>query len=174
MHTFTGRLEKFDGKLWSYHIKVPEDMASLLLEDKNRRITCTLNETHAFPCALMHSNGFVFVNINKQIRAKLGLVMQQEVHVQIVKDTSEYGMEVPEELEVMLEQDEEGKRYFDQLTKGKQRSLIYLVLKVKNTNSRINKSLAIVHHLKEVEGQLDYKLLNETIKMYNQLNKLKS
>jgi hypothetical protein len=57
------------------------------------------------------------------------------------------------------------------LTKGKQRGLIYIVTKVKNTNSRLNKSLAIIEHLKDVKGNLEYKMLNEKIKYYNNLDK---
>lgn len=172
-YSFIGSLEKFNSDLWWYHIKVPEEISSALLEDKSRRVRCTLNDQIEYPCALMPSGGIWFVNVNKQVRSKLGLVLQQEIKVDLVKDHSEYGMDVPEELEVLLEQDEEGKQYFEKLTKGKQRSLIYIVSKVKNTNSRLNKALAIVHHLKESQGKLDFKGLQMTIKEYNQRSKLK-
>lgn len=69
----------------------------------------------------------------------------------------------------MLDQDEQGNELFHALTKGKQRSLVYLVTKVKNSDSRLNKSLAIIEHLKDVKGQLDFKMLNEKIKYYNNL-----
>jgi hypothetical protein len=69
----------------------------------------------------------------------------------------------------VLAQDEEGARYFYALTKGKQRSLVYVVGKVKNVDSQIAKGLAIMHHLKEAQGKLDFKRLGEVIKEYNQL-----
>ena len=87
------------------------------------------------------------------------------------KDLSEYGHEMPEEMQVLLDQDEVGSGYFYGLTKGKQRGLVYIVTKVKNINSRLNKSLAILEHLKDVKGKLDYKMLNEKIKYYNNLDK---
>jgi uncharacterized protein YdeI (YjbR/CyaY-like superfamily) len=81
-------------------------------------------------------------------------------------------MEFPEEFRVMLDQDESAKEVFDSITKGKQRSLVHLVGTVKNTQSRINRSLAICDHLKESKGNLDGKRLNELIKFYNNQNKL--
>jgi uncharacterized protein YdeI (YjbR/CyaY-like superfamily) len=50
-----------------------------------------------------------------------------QIPVRIERDHSEFGHEVPEELQVLLDQDEEGNAFFRALTPGKQRSLIYLV-----------------------------------------------
>ena len=88
-------------------------------------------------------------------------------------EASKYGVDMPEELQAALDQDPLAMEFFDLLTPGKQRNLIYLVNKVKNTNSRINKALAIIDHLTEMQGKLDFKLLNEKIKEYNQRGKLK-
>lgn len=87
--------------------------------------------------------------------------------IQAQKNSSEYGLEMPEELAMVLEQDEEAKSYFDELTKSKQRSLIYIVLKVKNTDSRVRKALTIAAHLQQSKGTLDFKKLNEWTKYYN-------
>ncbi|MBE62878.1 MAG: hypothetical protein CMB89_11005, partial [Flammeovirgaceae bacterium] len=71
------------------------------------------------------------------------------------------------------DQDKLASEFFHDLTPGKQRNLIYIISKVKNTDSRINKALAIIDHLTERNGKLDFKLLNEKIKEYNQRGKLK-
>ena len=76
-------------------------------------------------------------------------------------------MPMPEELQVMLDQEPAAAAVFDLLTSGKKRSLIYLVSKVKSVPSRINKALAIVEHLKTCGESLDFKALNELIKYYN-------
>ncbi len=87
----------------------------------------------------------------------------------IIKDESEYGMPMPEEFGEVLDQDHEADKYFHSLTAGKQRSLIYIVSKVKNTDSRIRKSLAIADHITANRGSIDYKLLNEAFKEYNKM-----
>ena len=107
-------------------------------------------------------------NLNK-LKAKEGAQLQ----VQLEKDRTEYGLPITDEMQILMEQDEEGAAHFRQLTMGKQRSLIYIAGQVKNTHSRLNRALAIFHHLKEYKGKLDFKILNETIKSYNQQNKLK-
>ncbi|MBK8517794.1 MAG: hypothetical protein IPL55_16360 [Saprospiraceae bacterium] len=59
--------------------------------------------------------------------------------------------------------------FFHALTPGKQRSLIYIVGKVKNTESKIRKSLAIADHLTSNKGKIDGKLLYEALKEYNKI-----
>ena len=82
-------------------------------------------------------------------------------------------MPVPEEFELVIFGDEEAAYYFESLTPGKQRSLIYLVGKIKSSDIKINRAMAIAEHLKEVKGQLEYKALNDTIKKYNQRMKIR-
>ena len=154
--------------LWGYHLPISTEVAEALIEGNDRRMVCTIQgqELHV---ALMPNKLEYFIMMNKGLVQQLGLKIGQKVEISLVKDQSEYGMDMPEELRELLYQDDEGKEFFHALTPGKQRSLIYLVSKVKNTHSRLNKALAIVHHLKEMQGKLDFKLLNETIKYYNNL-----
>lgn len=105
--------------------------------------------------------------INKVSREKLGLKAGDKVTLELEKDSSAYGIPMPESLQVMLDQDGVGSKYFHSLTPGKQRSLIYIVSKVKSLDKQINKSLAILDHLKDVKGKLDFKMLNTKIKEYN-------
>ncbi|MFN4123613.1 MAG: YdeI/OmpD-associated family protein [Flavobacteriales bacterium] len=74
---------------------------------------------------------------------------------------------MPEEFEEVMQQDEIGSQLFHQLTAGKKRSLLYMIGKVKNVQSRINKSLAVMEHLKENQVKLDYKILNEKMEEFN-------
>jgi hypothetical protein len=167
---FTSTLENFHTNLWHFHTPVPENIALQFIDGDNKRIICQLNDLPPYHAALMKSKEYWFILINKSYREKLLISEGDKFTVSIEKDFSEYGHDMPEELKVLLDQDEIGNQYFHELTKGKQRSLVYLVSKVKNTHSRLNKSLAIIAHLKEVKGELDFKKLNEKIKYYNNLN----
>ena len=121
----------------------------------------------------MPYNQGYFVLINKSLVKKLGLMVNTEVSLSLEKDTSEHGHEVPESFQMLLQQDDDGSHLFEQLTPGKKRSLIYIVGKVKNIDSQLNKGLAILDHLKQEKGNLDFKKLNQLIKEYNQRSKLK-
>jgi len=117
----------------------------------------------------MPKDGAYFILINKQVRDQLGLALGDPVEIRLEADQSEYGMPMPDELQVTLAQDEMASRHFHALTPGKQRNLIYIVSRVKSTDSRIRKALAIAEHLNASRGKLDFKALNEVIKRYNNL-----
>lgn len=167
--SFEGTLGKFDFNHWHFHIPVPDAIADQMMDDTHRRVLIWIKETGPFHMALMKAKECWYVLVNQELRKKLDLDMEQPFPVKIERDHSEFGHDVPEEFQVLLDQDEEGNDFFRKLTPGKQRSLIYLVTTVKNPDSRMRKSLAILHHLKLAKGKLDFKQLNEWIKHYNKL-----
>ena len=168
--TFTAELACFpDSPLWGYYLPVSGAQGAPFVEGDDRRVICTLEDSHRMHAALMPRGEGFFILINKQIRDKFGLSLGDPVKVHLEKDRSEYGMPMPEELMVTLAQDEGAHRYFHALTPGRQRTLIYVVAKVKNPDSRIRKALAIAEHLNTSRGKLDFKALNLVIKRYNNL-----
>lgn len=167
-HAFTTTVNDFRSNLWGHHLVVSDEIAQPFIEGENRRVICTLNNDHTIQAALMPNKGAWFILLNKEVRDKLGLTTGDEVQVRLIKDESTYGMEMPEELQVLLEQDEMGRQRFESFTPGKQRSLIYIVKKMKRPESRLSKALAIVDYLRSTDGPIDFKALNEVIKKYNQ------
>jgi len=169
---FESPLLVFKGQLYSYQIKVPKSAVERFTEGNDRRVRVVFNRSIEHPCAIMpHPNGH-YLMISKSIRSKLGISEGDSVHVLMVKEVSKYGTPMPEEFQACLEADPHGWEYFERQTPGNKRSLIHLVSKIKSSDKRITKGLAILHHLNEVEGKLDYKRLNETIKEFNQRSKL--
>ncbi|WP_373398790.1 YdeI/OmpD-associated family protein [Algoriphagus halophilus] len=166
---FQGKLENFEFNHWSYHVPVPDDLATQLLDKSERRVLVKINQLGPYHMALMKAKAYWYILINQEIRSKLKLASGDSLSISIESDFSEFGHVLPEEFQVLMDQDEEGTKYFKSLTPGKQRSLVYLVTKVKNPESRMKKSLAIMHHLRLSKGKIDFKQLNELIKYYNNL-----
>ncbi len=166
--TIKTTLENFGHKVWGYHLPILHEDVIPFIEGNERRVICQIKE-RKLHMALMPLKGDYFILMNGHLKNELGLELGQEVEIYLEKDTSEYGMDMPIEFGELLNQDDEGREIFEQLTPGKKRSLIYMVSKVKNTNSRLNKALAIVQHLRESKGNLDYKRIHELIKYYNNL-----
>ncbi|MEM1328651.1 MAG: YdeI/OmpD-associated family protein [Bacteroidota bacterium] len=167
MRTFTTHLvQLYDSSTIYYGVFVPAQEADDFI-DNDRRVVCSINNTKGFQGALMHDgNGDFFINLNKEKRRELELKPNEPFEVTLKKDNSKYGAPMPEELEVLLEQDEEGSHYFHELTPGKQRSLIYLVSKPKQSDTRLRKAIIIVDFLKTNKGKLDTKALNQAFKEY--------
>lgn len=158
---------KFESDLWSYYVAIPKNIGDQFIEGEDRRVICTINNGSSIHSALMPKGDVYSIYVKKEFMKKLGLSEGDEVEVSLEKDKSEYGMPLPESFQVLLDQDVEGSMYFHKLTKGKQRTLIHIVGKVKNVDSQLAKGLAIMHHLKEAKGELDFKRLNVLIKEYN-------
>ncbi|TXC77115.1 YdeI/OmpD-associated family protein [Luteibaculum oceani] len=170
-YKFFARIESMPSKVFNRHLLVPEEIAETLLSEHDRFI-CRINALE-FPCAILKNKGLFQVLMNKENCDQLAASIGDELEIEIRPDTSKYGMPLPEELEYFLEEDPEFENFFEKLSPGKQRNLIYLVNKPKNKQSRLNKALAIVSHLKEFKGAIDFKALNETIKFYNNKQSLK-
>jgi hypothetical protein len=138
---------------WGHCLAVPSIYAEMFKsEDGSRRVICVLNDSLTLHAAIMpHGNGWV-ISMNKTNLKKLGLKVGSPVNVSIAKDTSEFGLPMPEEFREVLEQDNEAKMYFDGLTAGKKRSLFHLINGVKNIDKRIERALMIAEKLKDTKG----------------------
>ncbi len=156
-------LRRYEGG-W-YFLDIPAKIGKRFETDpKTRRVVCTLNGTHTFQCALMPNKGEFVISINKAIREKLGIEDGDKVNVELVADTSKYGLPMPEELAEVLRQDKEGSKLFHALTPGKQRSLIYVTAGAKGVDRRIHTALTILEHLKDNDGKVIGEKLMEEMK----------
>jgi hypothetical protein len=165
IYRFTSVLERSDNKLWGCHFRVPKSAAAALAKGESRRVVCLLNGTEKYQCAILYyEQDLPVISVNKKVRDKLEATFGSKVSVQLHQDTSEYGLPLPEELKEVFRQDPEGKKLFHALTPGKQRTLLYIVGNVKDTGKRVFRSLAIVRHLKENKGVINYKRLQVLLK----------
>jgi len=166
---FTTTLQNFHSTLWNFHIVVTNDQAKPFLDGNDRRVVCTLNGSLEIQCALMpKGDGHFFININKKIREKLKLQEGSPVEVSLRKDESEFGLPVPEEFAELLSQDAEGNRYFQALTPGKQRNLLYIAGQPKTSDVRLKRALVLLEHLKTNKGKIIFKQLALDLKDANQ------
>jgi bifunctional DNA-binding transcriptional regulator/antitoxin component of YhaV-PrlF toxin-antitoxin module len=157
-------VQKVDSSLmWNFVLPISKEIARPFITE-DRRVICTIN-SYSFQCALIpDGTSDFYIMVNKELRNKLKLKENQEIEIIIEKDTSKYGIYLPPEFEEILNQDGIGSKYFHELTIGKQRSLLHVIGKIKSSGIRINKGLILINYLKEVQGKLDFKELNEAFK----------
>ena len=168
MITFKTTIGELTHNVYYEHIHVPKDIHDKLVGDGNRRVLCSVDEHDAFHAGLMpDGKGDFFIIMNKARMKAFRLRVGQEISVNLEQDTSKYGMPMPSEFEEVLSTDPEGEAFFEGLTDGKKRNLIYMIAKVKNVDLKITKSLIILDHLKANNGKLDHKMLNEAMKLKN-------
>jgi len=163
--TLTVPLGIYYGDIRYIFPKVLAQYAKPFLHLKDRRVIATFNDKIKLHVVLMHDgNGDFFININKATRKKLGVENGDEVQINLVPDESKYGMEVCAELAEFLAQDPVFENYFDHLTTGKRRRLIWLAGKPKSAETRLQKILVMADFLKNNQGKLDLALLNGAFK----------
>jgi bifunctional DNA-binding transcriptional regulator/antitoxin component of YhaV-PrlF toxin-antitoxin module len=150
--------------MWDFRFPIDKDDAEKLI-DKDRRVICTINNELEFNCGFIpDGKGNYYINVNKEIRKQTGIEAGDQVSLTIIKDESKYGMPIPPTFEELLYQDPEGAAYFEALTPGKIRSLLYLIGKPKSEQKQLEKGLIILDYLKEANGILDHRGLNEAFK----------
>lgn len=164
-YAFSATLELSNNKLWGAHFVVPDAIAQVFVSEGAKRVVCTLNGRETHQCALLpKGDGSYLITVNKKLRDTLRLRESSRLQVALQKDESEFGLPVPEEFSASLEADPAGADWFYALTPGKQRTLLYIAQSVKNSDLRIARSIAILEHLKQNGGKIDYRQLNEAIK----------
>ena len=162
---FSASLEISTNKLWGAHFAIPSWAADFFADANDKRVVCTLNEITTYQCAMLpKGDGSWLITVNKKIRDQHKLKEGSRFSVKLVKDESEYGLPMPEEMAEVLVQDAEGNRIFHSLTPGKIRTLLYIAGQVKSSEKRIHRALAIIEHLKKNDGHIDFRQLNDDLK----------
>lgn len=136
--------------LGGHYIEVTPDLMTQLRAKPGTRLICSINQTITFPCGLVSlGNGSAYIILSAKRMKEAAIKLNQEVNVYLKLDLSPYGMEMPEELAVLLEEDAIGKSRFNQLTPGKQRTLMYAIMAVKNPQLRIDRAIRYIENLKK-------------------------
>ena len=135
----------------TYHLTVPKSVIKKLGGSLNIRLICTVNKKVSFSCGLMAlGDGLAYISIHSKRIKDAGTGVGEEVSVSLVMDDSKYGMEMPEELQEILEQDEVARLRFEKITPGKQRNIIRFVSSVKNSQLRIDRAWKLLTNLKSL------------------------
>ena len=149
---FDSHIESLEYLLGVNYIFVPAAVVEKAGGLKSGRWICKLKNHVEFQCGFMSlSEGNAYITLNKARMKKLGLKTGDSIHVELVKDKSEFGMDIPEELSELLIQDEVGNNRFRALKPGMQRYIIFYVAQVKNPQLRIDRSLMLINNLKKQE-----------------------
>lgn len=161
MLEFDTHIDKLDYLLGVNYLFIPAKIVQDLGGLKCGRLVCKVNNSIEFQCGLMSlSKGDAYITINKARMNKLKVQTGSEVHVSLKKDESEYGMDICEELQELLDQDTEGKARFDALSPGMQRYIIFYVAQVKSSQKRIERAVLLIGNLKlQTEGKESFRAM---------------
>ena len=117
---------RFEVTLQGTHgVVVPEEQAKPFAEAGHKRLRMTASfegKSIEFHRALHNNKGRFMISFGKRYQKELGIYPSDYFELQLFEDTSEYGVEVPEEFSAVLESDYEAFERFKALSDGKKRS----------------------------------------------------
>ncbi len=137
------QLEKRQGGY--YYLKIEAETVNLFEKKRATRLKCVIDEQVSFSCGLNHlgDGNFYIIVATKHLKT-LQKQLGDQVRFEIFEDPNPLGVEIPEVLQVLLEQDTKAKATFDGLTDGKKRSLIYRINPIKDIDKKVQTILSIL------------------------------
>ena len=134
------QIQMLDPRKGGYHyLFVDKTIVAQFSKQNKTRLRCKLND-YIFPRGLNHlGDGNFFIILGKEKIKKSGAVLGENVKFTLQEDPNPLGVEEPEVLTVLLEQDSMAKEQYKQLTDGKKRSLIFSIQKTKKIDLQVQK-----------------------------------
>jgi hypothetical protein len=132
-------------------IRLPDEVVKPFLDKQQKRVLAVArfgDTSLRFYAALLKWEGSCHLTFGKSKQKELGVFPKDYFRLQLFEDKSRYGAEMPEELEAVLQSDTEANNIFQVLTAGKKRSIIYMIARYANSQTRIDKSLILCENLK--------------------------
>lgn len=125
----------------------------------NQRVWIEINKLVKWQGGIVAlGGGEGYITLSAARMKKLNVHFGEEVVVSLLPDDSEYGMEMAEEFEAVLNSDEEAKKRFLALKKGVQRYMLYYTLQVKASEKRMDRAIFLLNNLKNIpQGQEDFR-----------------
>jgi len=121
----------------------------------NQRLQISLDSKIRWQCGILAmGEGSGCISVNATRLKAIKKTVDDEVEVSLFEDTSEYGVEVAEELQIYWDQDAESFRRFSALTPGMQRYILNFVTAVKSPEKRLERTVTLMRNLlMEPEGK---------------------
>jgi hypothetical protein len=127
---------------------IPEEIAGSFLGQSNKRVIIRIRGQHLHCAIHFRKDIGHYFYCGKQVWRRLQVREGDIEAVEIEADTTTYQAEMPEELEEVLSTDPDGMEAFEALTPGRQRSILFMIGRLKRIDSRIRKALSVVEKLK--------------------------
>ena len=142
-----GQLEKRKGGY--FYLKIEAEIINQFKNKRQTRFICTLEKNLSFQCGLNRlGDGNFFIILSTKNLQTLNKNLGEIINFELNEDPNPLGVEMPEVLEAILEQDETLKATFESLTLGKKRNVIHQIIKIKGIDKQIEKTTNLINEAK--------------------------
>lgn len=147
------QLEKRKGGY--YFLKIDSKTVEKFEKRRATRLRCKVNGKLEFSCGLNHlGDGNFYIILATRFLKSLEKKPGELVSFEIYEDPNPLGVEIPEVVTAIINQDDQLKEIYDSLSDGKKRSLVFTIDKIKDIDKQINKVTKFLNEQK-VGGKLN-------------------
>ena len=140
----------------SFYLTIPAHVVDQFPKGKQTRLLCTIDERIVLNCGLNHlGNGDFFIIVATRHVKVLGVKPGDTLRFTLEEAPQPLGVDLPEVLEALLEQDEDLAQVFEGMTDGKKRSLVFLLQGSKDVDRQVQKAIQFLTDVKA--GRSPYK-----------------
>ncbi len=130
-----------------FFLTVDAETADQLTRKKQTRLICRLDHTISFQCGLNHSgDGNFFIIISSKNMKLINRKSGDTIYFEITEDPNPLGVEIPETIQILLEQDDVLKQKFEAFTDGKKRSILIQINKIKAIDKQISRAIELINN----------------------------
>ena len=121
-----------------FHIPLSAEVVQSLPEGAKTRIICQLDDSVRIRCGLNPlGEGAYFILIAKRYVEALEKQEHDLITYELTVDPDPLGVDIPEVMHELLDQDAEAKKTFDQLGNPRKRTLIHRINRIKNIDLQV-------------------------------------
>jgi hypothetical protein len=140
-----GQLEKRKGGY--FFLTIDSETVNQFENKRHSRLICNLDKKLSFQCGLNHlGDGNFFIILSTKNLETIGKQMGDKIKFELTIDPNPLGVDIPEVLVSILEQDTDLNDKFTKLTLGKQRNVIHQMNKIKNIDLQISKTIELINN----------------------------
>lgn len=144
--SFEARLTEYKDMLVSTVVEIPVDIIKRLPAGRVR-VEGKLNQVSFNLAVQSKKNGPKYLSVSQAMRKSAGVKPGDRVKVSFALADPDK-LDLPEEMEAVLAQDDEGAKKWNRLTVGLQRSLVHYINSSKNVDVRIERALFLINKVK--------------------------
>ena len=138
------QLEKRKGGY--FFLKIDSGIVDQFKDGRRTRFICTLENQLNFQCGLNNlGDGNFFIILSRKNLESIDKQLGDTIHFHLIEDPNPLGVEIPEVLEALLDQDQQLKERLDNLTLGKKRNVIHQMKRIKDIDKQISRTIELIN-----------------------------
>lgn len=146
-YKFFAAIETLDIGLVQHCIIVPPEILDQLNSKGRIRVKGTMNAVPFSLAIQSKKNGIRYFSVSRDLKKKINVAGGEKIRVQFCLADLE-ALDMPEEMGILLEQDEEAMTIWNTFTTGAKRGLLHYISSGKSVETRIKRSIEIMNKAK--------------------------